>query len=151
MQVGHGARLGRRRTQSLEVAHDVVGRIPHEAAGQRKIGAGARRLRPRRAGQCGAQRLQQFRLISRDVPPVGAAPEALRIELDPKRGVTKTDERVTTHPLATLHALKQEARPERAQFQERRNGRVQITSDVERCLHKTKTHPGERPEMGLGC
>jgi hypothetical protein len=131
VQCRHAARTGATARQALEVAHDVVGAVPDQAAGERHAGDLGLRCLP----QAGAQPLEQFGSRRRHAAALATDREPGLIETH-LQGVPEADERVAPEPLASLHALQQEARREGRQFHERRDRRVQVTGDIEQRLQR---------------
>ena len=118
--------------QALEITHRIVSGVTDQAAEQRHAGQVRQGLRGE--GERGAQRIKEFAARSgpRGALTVDMHPGGIKLHL---QAVAKADERIARQALAALDALKQEAGPERRQFQVGRYRGIEISGYVKRWLH----------------
>ena len=123
-RTGHGAGV---RRQLLEPAHDIVGRITHEATRERHMRDLG--LRARDACERSAQARKQRVAVGGHL--AAHAIEVERVAVEPElHAVAKPDEGVTAQPLPALDALEQETRLEGTELHERRDRRIEVTRNV---------------------
>ena len=108
--------------QTFEVAHEVVGEVADEAAGERRQVAARRRpVRLEQLGRGGE------RVVVLDLRADRSRP---RCEYPPlvahQRVRAHAEEGVTAHPLAVLGALKEERARRRTELEERRDGGLEV-------------------------
>jgi hypothetical protein len=114
--------------QPLEETHHVISGEADQATGERH--ARYLRLRPRRHGERAPQLLEQLRLGARHRQPLAADDETVQVQPD-LQAIAEADEGIPREAFTALDALEQEMRPERRQLGVGRDGRVQVTCDVE--------------------
>ena len=127
---------------ALEEAHDLVGGIADQAAGQWH--ARDLRQRPRRQRERPAQQAQQRLPALRHGVLLGADGQALAGQAD-LQALAKADEGIARQPLPALDTFEEEARIEGRQLREGRNRRVQVACDVEWRLQNVHLEDNKKP------